>query len=102
MLADSDQLVRAAQGPVRDSAQLEQSISALAQSTQRLSARLDRQSLPDFAALSASLQRTSAQLDQLLRQLQARPQSLLLGPARRAPGPGEPGFKARPDEGHEP
>lgn len=93
LLADSDHLVRAAQGPVQDSAKLEASVTALAQSTQRLSARLNAQSLPDFDAVSASLERTSAQLDQLLRALQARPQSLLLGPAQKAPGPGEPGFK---------
>lgn len=93
LLADSDRLARTAQAPVANAAALEDSIRALAASSRALSQRLNTQSVPDFAALSASLERTSAQLNAVLRELHAKPQSLLLGPPRPPPGPGEPGFK---------
>lgn len=98
LLADSDRLARTAEAPVANAAALETSIRALAVSSRALSQRLDAQSVPDFAALSANLERTSKQLDALLRELKAKPQSLLLGPPRPPPGPGEPGFKREPKE----
>ncbi|HET7930961.1 MAG TPA: MlaD family protein [Rhodanobacteraceae bacterium] len=91
-VADTDRLVRSAQTPVRNATELEASIDALAQSSRQLSERLNRQTAPDFDALSASLQGTSEQLNLLLRELQAKPQSLIFGPPTRPPGPGEPGF----------
>ncbi|HVX06117.1 MAG TPA: MlaD family protein [Rhodanobacteraceae bacterium] len=91
-VADADRLVRTAQTPVRNAAALEASIDALARSSRQLSERLNRQTAPDFDTLSQSLQRTSGQLDQLLRELKAKPQSLIFGPPRQPPGPGEPGF----------
>lgn len=93
LLADSDRLAKTAEVPAAHAAALEASISALAESSRALSQRLDAQSVPDVAALSANLERTSAQLDAVLRELKAKPQSLLLGPPRPPPGPGEPGFK---------
>lgn len=102
LLADSDRLARAAQAPVANATQLEASIDALARSSRQLSDRLDRQAAPDIDALSQSLARTSRQLDQLLRQLNAKPQSLIFGPAARPPGPGEPGFDQRDPQGHRP
>lgn len=102
LLADSDRLVRTAQTPVRNAAALEASIEALARSTAALSRHLNRQSAPDFDALSQNLQRTSTELDQLLRQLNAKPQSLLFGPPKRPPGPGEPGFDASHTEPRQP
>lgn len=94
LITDSDRLARAAQAPVRHAAALEAAVQALAVSSRQLSERLQRQSVPDFDALSDSLQRTSRQLDELLRELKARPQSVIFGPPRPPPGPGEPGFSS--------
>ncbi|HKT40871.1 MAG TPA: MlaD family protein [Rhodanobacteraceae bacterium] len=101
-VADADRLVRTAQTPVRDATELEASIDALARSSRQLSERLNRQTAPDFDTLSRSLQRTSEQLDELLRELKARPQSLIFGPPARPPGPGEPGFGKHDKERHQP
>jgi phospholipid/cholesterol/gamma-HCH transport system substrate-binding protein len=92
LLADADRLVRTAQAPVHNAVALEASIDALARSTRALSDRLNQRGAPDLDALGQSLTRTSAQLDVLLQQLNAKPQSVLFGPPRRPPGPGEPGF----------
>jgi phospholipid/cholesterol/gamma-HCH transport system substrate-binding protein len=102
LLADTDHLARAAQTPVRNAAHLEASIDALARSSRQLSDRLNRQTAPDFDALSQGLQHTSAQLDQLLRELNAKPQSLIFGPPAHPPGPGEPGFHPPTSEDHQP
>ncbi len=103
LLAHADRLVREAREPVRKAADLEDAIRALAQSSRRLSERLNRQTVPGYEALGRSLQRTSRRLDALLRELRAKPQSLIFGPPRRPPGPGEPGFDdgTREDTGHE-
>lgn len=92
LLANADQLVRDAETPVRNAAALEASIQALSRSSWQLSERLNRQTLPDVDTLSQSLQQTSRQLDALLRELKARPQSLIFGAPKPPPGPGEPGF----------
>lgn len=102
LLAGTDRLARAARTPVRNAAQLEASVQALADSSRQLSDRLNRQTAPDFDTLSQSLQRTSAQLDQLLRELHAKPQSVIFGPPARPPGPGEPGFRPPASQGHQP
>lgn len=102
LLAHADDLVRAAQTPVRDAAKLEASIEALAQSSRQLSDKLNSQTVPGFDALSESLLRTSQQLDELLRELKAKPQSLLFGPPRHPPGPGEPGFDDGSKKEHRP
>jgi phospholipid/cholesterol/gamma-HCH transport system substrate-binding protein len=101
-VADADRLVRTAQTPVRNATELEASIDALAQSSRQLSERLNRQTAPDVDTLSRSLQRTSEQLDELLRELKAKPQSLIFGPPARPPGPGEPGFEKHGKEPRQP
>lgn len=101
-ITDTDRLMRTAQVPVRNATQLEASLDALARSSRRLSERLDRQATPDLDSLSQSLERTSGQLEQLLRELQARPQSLIFGPPARPPGPGEPGFGKHDKEPRQP
>jgi phospholipid/cholesterol/gamma-HCH transport system substrate-binding protein len=101
-VADADRLVRTAQTPVRNATRLEASIDALARSSRQLSERLNRQTAPDFDSLSQSLQRTSEQLDELLRELKAKPQSLIFGPPTRPPGPGEPGFDKQHKERRRP
>ncbi len=95
LIANTNRLVRTAQKPVENAAQLEASIEALVRSSRQLSERLDRQTVPGFDTLSISLERTSRELDQLLRELKAKPQSLIFGPPRQPPGPGEPGFDGR-------
>ena len=102
LLAHADDLVRAAQTPVRDAAKLEASIQALAQSSRQLSDKLNNQTVPGFDALSENLLRTSQQLDEILRELKAKPQSLIFGPPRRPPGPGESGFDGGSKKGHRP
>jgi len=101
-VTDADRLVRTARTPVRSATELEASIDALARSSRQLSERLDRQTAPDFDTLSQSLQRTSEQLDELLRELKAKPQSLIFGPPTRPPGPGEPGFGKQDKEPRRP
>ena len=101
-VADADRLVRTAQTPVRNATELETSIAALARSSRQLSERLNRQTAPDFDSLSQSLQRTSEQLEQLLRELKAKPQSLIFGPPTQPPGPGEPGFGKHDKEPRQP
>ncbi|MGH8183387.1 MAG: MlaD family protein [Rhodanobacteraceae bacterium] len=102
LLANANGLVRDARTPVRNAAELEASIQDLAHSSLQLSERLDRQTLPDVDTLSQSLERTSRQLDALLRELKAKPQSLIFGAPKPPPGPGEPGFHAGDDKGHPP
>lgn len=102
LVTHADELVRQAQAPVRQAAALEASIQALAQSSRQLSRKLNTQTLPGVDSLAQSLQRTSRQLDQLLRQLQARPQSLIFGAPPHPPGPGEPGFQADKKEDSQP
>ncbi|MGN6789644.1 MAG: MlaD family protein [Rhodanobacteraceae bacterium] len=101
LIAHADTLVRDAQTPVRDAAKLEASIQALAESSRQLSDRLNSQAVPNFDALSQNLLRTSQQLDELLRDLKAKPQSLIFGPPQHPPGPGEPGFQ-NPHKDHPP
>jgi phospholipid/cholesterol/gamma-HCH transport system substrate-binding protein len=97
LIAHADELVRDARTPMRDATKLEASIQALAESSRQLSDKLNSQTVPNFDTLSESLLRTSRQLDEVLGELKAKPQSLIFGPPRHPPGPGEPGF----DDGHE-
>jgi phospholipid/cholesterol/gamma-HCH transport system substrate-binding protein len=101
-VTDADQLVRTAKMPVQNAVQLEASIGAMAKSTRQLTQSLNRQTVPQVGVLSRKLQKTSGQLDQLLRELQAKPQSLIFGPPQRPPGPGEPGFGAGNKQGKRP
>ena len=96
LLANANKLAEQARSPVRKAGEVENTV-------QHLGRRLDTQTEPDLDALSQSLTRTSRLLEALLRELQARPQSLIFGPPRPPPGPGEPGFHAhdKKDNGHE-
>ncbi len=87
LIANANQLALAARAPVAK-------VGSVAGTYQQLGRRLDTQTAPDLGALTQSLTRTSRQLEQLVRQLQARPQSVIFGPAPKQPGPGEPGFDA--------
>lgn len=96
LLANANTLAKEARGPVKK-------IGKAGDSVQHLTRKLDKQTAPDIDALSQSLMRTSRQLQELLRELQAKPQSLIFGPPRHPPGPGEPGFHAtdKQGDGHE-
>jgi phospholipid/cholesterol/gamma-HCH transport system substrate-binding protein len=100
LIAHADKLVRDARTPMRDATKLEASIQALAESSRQLSDKLNSQTVPNFDTLSESLLRTSRQLDEVLGELKAKPQSLIFGPPRHPPGPGEPGFDGGPEKDH--
>lgn len=92
LLANANKLAREARGPVRK-------VGQVADTAQQLGRKLDKQTAPDIDALSRSLMRTSRQLQQLINELKAKPQSLIFGPAKPVPGPGEPGFQAGGNKG---
>ncbi len=96
LLANANRLAQDAREPVRKAGQVEDTIGHLGR-------KLDRQTAPDIESLSTSLTRTSRLLEQLIRELQAKPQSLIFGPPQPPPGPGEPGFRddGKKDSGHE-
>jgi phospholipid/cholesterol/gamma-HCH transport system substrate-binding protein len=54
--------------------------------------------LPVMNRLADKLARTADSMDRLLEAQAREPHSLIFGPAPREPGPGEPGFGARPRE----
>ncbi|MGH8190653.1 MAG: MlaD family protein [Rhodanobacteraceae bacterium] len=95
LLANANRLAEEARGPVKKIGKVEDTV-------QHLGRKLDRQTAPDIDQLSQSLLRTSRQLEELIRELKAKPQSLIFGPPRPPPGPGEPGFHPRnnKDNGH--
>ncbi|HET6905787.1 MAG TPA: MlaD family protein, partial [Rhodanobacteraceae bacterium] len=95
LLANANRIAQDAREPVRKAGQVEDTL-------QHLGNRLDKQTAPDIEALSASLTRTSRLLEQLIRELKAKPQSLIFGPPQPPPGPGEPGFhdNGKKDNGH--
>lgn len=92
LLANANEVVKQARGPVKQAGEL-------ADTLQQLGHKLNRQTLPDVHALAQSLTRTSRLLEELVRELKAKPQSLIFGPPQPRPGPGEPGFQARGDPG---
>ncbi|MGN6314343.1 MAG: MlaD family protein [Rhodanobacteraceae bacterium] len=96
LLANANRIAQDAREPVRKAGQVEDTL-------QHLGNKLDKQTAPDIEALSASLTRTSRLLEQLIRELKAKPQSLIFGPPQPPPGPGEPGFRdnGHKDSGHE-
>jgi len=96
LLANANRIAVEARGPVKQAGKAADTI-------QHLGRKLDRQTAPDVEALSESLLRTSRQLEDLIRELKAKPQSLIFGPAAPPPGPGEPGFqrKDKHGDGHE-
>lgn len=54
--------------------------------------------LPGLNRLAEKLERTAESLDRVLEAQSREPQSLIFGTAPPEPGPGEPGFSARPHE----
>lgn len=93
LIAQVRQLVSRAKGPVHKATQVEKSVESLSQSTNRLTRRLNEQALPHVDKLTRSVNRAANRIDRLARELQAKPQSVLFGPPKGRPGPGEPGFQ---------
>ena len=96
LLANANKLAEQARGPVQKAGKVEDTYRQLGHT-------LDTQTAPDIDTLSQSLMRTSQQLEELLRELKAKPQSLIFGATQPPPGPGEPGFHAdrNKDDGHD-
>lgn len=86
----------------RDLTKSSHEIRALARSTEGLVAygkegleTLNQRTIPRADALIQELQRTAASISRLSRQLEADPQTLLLGREPPPPGPGEPGHRGQ-------
>ncbi len=82
LLATTNRLVVAAGQPVR-------AIRRAANSAAMLGTRLNQESVPQINALLLRLRTLGIQLQTLIKQLNRSPQSLILGPTRPPPGPGE-------------
>jgi phospholipid/cholesterol/gamma-HCH transport system substrate-binding protein len=78
-------LLNAPNGPMQQASQSLQSI-------QDLAAQLRASTLPEVSMLSNSMSDAARSFSVTARQLGQAPQSLIFGPPRAAPGPGEPGF----------
>lgn len=93
LLANANRLAQSARVPIARA-------GSVVDTYRQLGHGLATQTAPDVDSLARSLARTSRQLEQLLRELQANPQSVIFGPPRPQPGPGEPGFRAGDKQGH--
>jgi phospholipid/cholesterol/gamma-HCH transport system substrate-binding protein len=78
-------LLNAPYGPIQQAAQSLQSI-------QDIAAQLRASTLPEVNMLSTSMTDAARSFSVTVRQLGQSPQSLIFGPPRAVPGPGEPGF----------
>lgn len=93
--AQIGQLAQTAQAPVRQAGPTEKSIRAFSRSGASAARKFDSATLPAVDQLARNLNRTADQLQQLSRELKRKPQSVVFGPPKSKPGPGEPGFKKR-------
>lgn len=94
LIAQVKQLVAQAKEPVRHATQVEDSIQSLSQSANRLTRKLNQETLPRVNNLTQSVNRALDRIDRLTNELQAKPQSVIFGPPKGQPGPGEPGFQS--------
>lgn len=93
--AQVGQLAQTAQAPVRQAGPTEKSIRGFSHAGASAARKLDSATLPAVDQLARNLNRTADQLQQLSRELKRKPQSVVFGPPKPKPGPGEPGFKKR-------
>lgn len=91
-IAKIDRLTTQAQGPVAQAGQVEDSVQSLSNSADRLTRRLNDHTLPRIDGLISTLNQTAHHLDQLSQELATKPNSVIMGPPKARPGPGEPGF----------
>lgn len=89
-------LARHANGPVQNLGQTASSVTHLSQASTKLVNRLNDRLLPRIEILMRRLNQSLSRIDQLTRQLNAQPQSLIFGPTPDTPGPGEPDFHPPP------
>ncbi|MEW5792274.1 MAG: MlaD family protein [Pseudomonadota bacterium] len=92
LVQDLDRLTLAAQQELKNVGKAGDSVAAMGQAGEQISREISSTTLPELHALMNSLTRTSESFDRLATQLQQRPQSLVFGKSRAAPGPGERGF----------
>ncbi|GEM_PF-656190 len=93
LMTQVKKLASQAKGPVKHANKVEHSVESLSQSANLLTRRLNDQTLPHMNRLTRSINRAADHLDRLAKELQAKPQSVLVGPPKARPGPGEPGFQ---------
>lgn len=77
---------------IKQARQAAKTASSVGQSSQDVMRHLDSRVLPDIDSLTQQLHKTARQVQDLSAELSLKPQSLLTGPPKRKPGPGEPGF----------
>lgn len=87
LLVNLNDLTQEVRGRVDTLDHIARSADDLGQTSQALS-----DSLPQLHGAINDFSRSAHSLDHLLLGLQRRPQSVLFGPSRELPGPGEPGF----------
>lgn len=82
---DTVKLLNAPHGPMHQAARSLESLQVVA-------AQLRSSTLPEVSVLSSNVSDAAQSLARTSRQIGDAPQSLLFGPPRAVPGPGEPGF----------
>lgn len=92
-----DRLTHQAIPAIQKAGRAAQSAHKAGQSGQKVMRRLDQQILPHLDALTRQMHGTARQIQDLGAELSAKPQSVLTGPPKRRPGPGEPGFDSSGD-----
>lgn len=93
--SDAGVLVDQLKGSVKSIDRMAASAERLGAAGETVSSEILQTTLPRVHDLVLDLSRTSRSVDELSRDLNRRPQSLLFGKDAPAPGPGENGFSAR-------
>jgi phospholipid/cholesterol/gamma-HCH transport system substrate-binding protein len=94
LLARANALAKAAKKPMKKVGQAADSLADFAATGDTLVRRMKHRTLPTIDKLSASVNAAADSVDALANELLAKPQSLIFGPPKARPGPGEPGFGA--------
>lgn len=88
-----NRLTRSADRPIKEIGDAARSVKQAGNSGDQLVQRLREDVLPRIDTLARRMNQSITQVNQLTRQLQSQPQSIIFGPSGRPPGPGEKGFK---------
>jgi phospholipid/cholesterol/gamma-HCH transport system substrate-binding protein len=94
LLAKANALAGAAKKPMKKIGEAADSMADFAATGDSLARRMKQRTLPAIDKLSASVTDAANSMDALADELLAKPQSLLFGPPKPRPGPGEAGFGA--------
>lgn len=92
--ASARQLLKQAAPTVKAARKAMQAVGGASESSEQVMRRVNDHLLPQINALTRQLRETTRQIQTLSTELSVKPQSLLTGPPKRKPGPGEPGFEA--------